>query len=401
MTVSTSTICYLCEDAVSSRQVTFCGVTLCPKCHEGGFGERLLEAGIRTQKTRWSFIDRQGKRNYFQATAAIPYPLDLTATFSSEGLFKKLGKSLFKKAELQIGDPDFDSEVFIETTTPKLLRALLQHDVPRQVIRQYLIELEHHHGPLVLDGNIVRVRGQKKLIEDEGALCRYAAVMARALQHYCVDVGTPSDDDLVVLPDLVPLNQGTDSANTKDIELEDTLIDSLDGLEEVGPVDYVSIEHSSIRSKDCSPLGKLGLRYLVLSCVSGVEELSWISSSEDLLVLSLNQTDVRDLRPLSKLQVLELLNLSNTPVEDLSPIARLKNLKKLYLCNTRISSLNAIAGLSNLQVLDVRETAVDDLGPVTRLKQLTELRVDDGKFSDTQLRELERRSGVLSIKTEP
>jgi hypothetical protein len=62
----------------------------------------------------------------------LPKPATIKATFSSEGLGKKIVK-LFKK-ELQTGDAAFDAAVYISTDTPEATKKFLDADAVRAAI---------------------------------------------------------------------------------------------------------------------------------------------------------------------------------------------------------------------------------------------------------------------------
>jgi hypothetical protein len=61
-----------------------------------------------------------------EVTLTLPRATAVAATFSKEGIGKKLVK-IFKK-ELQTGDQAFDDAIYISTDTPELTKALLSSD---------------------------------------------------------------------------------------------------------------------------------------------------------------------------------------------------------------------------------------------------------------------------------
>jgi len=92
-----------------------------------------------------------------------------------------------------------------------------------------------------------------------------------------------------------------------------------------------------------------------------------------LVSLSLSDTPVSDLTPLSGLTSLQSLTCSDTSVSDLTPLSGLTSLQSLYCSSTSVSDLAPLSGLTSLQSLDCSHTSVNDLTPLTGLTSLTKL----------------------------
>ena len=66
------------------------------------------------------------------------------------------------------------------------------------------------------------------------------------------------------------------------------------------------------------------------------------------------------------------LTLSNTQIEDLTPLSELTKLKELRLERNQINDLTPLSGLNQLEWLDLteNETEIEDLTPLAKLTQL-------------------------------
>lgn len=95
-----------------------------------------------------------------------------------------------------------------------------------------------------------------------------------------------------------------------------------------------------------------------------------ISRLTQLSRLSLNNTDIADLTPLSGLTELVLLDLNHTWVFDLSPLAKLKELTAIYLRSTQVSDVSPLAQLHKLDFITLNESPVADLRPFLNLPML-------------------------------
>jgi hypothetical protein len=81
-----------------------------------------------------------------QLTLTLPRETPIKATFSKEGLGRKLLK-LFQK-ELQTGDTRFDAAIFISTDTPDATKAFLDAPDVREAIGSSVCNT----GPVEIDG---------------------------------------------------------------------------------------------------------------------------------------------------------------------------------------------------------------------------------------------------------
>jgi len=106
-------------------------------------------------------------------TLTLPRPAAVRATFSKEGVGKKLLK-LFEK-ELQTGDAEFDREVFVSTDTLEATAALLAAKDIRDVILDYVTLA----GPIEIDGTCVTAVVPGQGDKDDQNVCRLVAALLR------------------------------------------------------------------------------------------------------------------------------------------------------------------------------------------------------------------------------
>jgi hypothetical protein len=108
-----------------------------------------------------------------EVTLTLPRATAVAATFSKEGIGKKLVK-IFKK-ELQTGDQAFDDAIYISTDTPELTKALLSSDVVRELISLNV----GTGGPIEIHGTTIKVvLAGRQDVEDPGVITLARAVLA-------------------------------------------------------------------------------------------------------------------------------------------------------------------------------------------------------------------------------
>lgn len=108
-----------------------------------------------------------------EVTLTLPRATAVAATFSKEGIGKKLVK-LFKK-ELQTGDKAFDDAIYISTDTPDPTKALLASDGVRELIALHVGTA----GPIEIQGSTVKVAlAGRQDLEDPGVVTLVRAVLA-------------------------------------------------------------------------------------------------------------------------------------------------------------------------------------------------------------------------------
>jgi hypothetical protein len=107
-----------------------------------------VERSFQTSSTSINGIQVGGNETT-KLTLTLPRAVEIKATFSKEGLGRKLVK-LFKK-ELQTGDKAFDDAIYISTDTPEATKALLESADVRGAIMTCVTT----GGPLEIEGAMV------------------------------------------------------------------------------------------------------------------------------------------------------------------------------------------------------------------------------------------------------
>ena len=156
---------------------------------------------------------------------------------------------------------------------------------------------------------------------------------------------------------------------TSDIPFGMPKIDKL-FLEELYLIDNISISNSNI--KDISPLSNL------------------INLAN--LDLSLNYID--DIKPLKKLSNLKYLNLGYHNLTNLETLKYLSSLEELDLSCGVVNSLDCLSCLTKLSTLNLQCSCIEILNIPTTLVNLYELNLDDNNISD-----LRGLVGLINLRT--
>lgn len=108
-----------------------------------------------------------------EVTLTLPRATAVAATFSKEGIGKKLVK-IFKK-EMQTGDKAFDDAIYISTDTPEPTKALLSSETVRELIALHVGTA----GPIEIQGTSVKVvLAGRQDVEDQAVVTLARAVLA-------------------------------------------------------------------------------------------------------------------------------------------------------------------------------------------------------------------------------
>ncbi len=143
---------------------------------------------------------------------------------------------------------------------------------------------------------------------------------------------------------------------------------------------------------------------------SGLQILKEFLSLSELTINNSNLTDIRGLAmiktlqsvrfsncPLSDISTLALLpdlreiNLENTGVENLLPLQHLRHLETLNLSGTRVKNLKYLEGIRSLQHLYINNTPVRKLKYIMNLPAIKLLRCDHTNISQKQVEEFKRQ----------
>lgn len=131
-----------------------------------------MKLSFQTSSTEISGMQLSEKETT-EVTLTLPRATAVAATFSKEGIGKKLVK-IFKK-EMQTGDTAFDDAIYISTDTPEPTKALLSSDVVRELITLHVGTA----GPIEIEGSTVKlVLAGRQDVEDPAAVTLARALLA-------------------------------------------------------------------------------------------------------------------------------------------------------------------------------------------------------------------------------
>ncbi len=145
-------------------------------------------------------------------------------------------------------------------------------------------------------------------------------------------------------------------------------------------LDSVSIKNNT-QIKDLSPVSAIkGLKYLSFTGTQ-VNSLDPLIGLKRLEVLKCSQSPVNNLTPLSSLSKLQIIDIENTAVSDLTPLATLAELKQLNCSGTQMKSLKPLSELTALEVIKLNNTGIKSLKPFQSLTNLKKVECYNTKLS--------------------
>lgn len=180
--------------------------------------------------------------------------------------------------------------------------------------------------------------------------------------------------------------------NASKVTLSFTKITDLSPLSELSNLNHLVIDWCDIN--DLSPLAKLTkLNRLEIYGKFGdtsdkvpVIDFSPLIGLKELVELSIVQTNVKDISPLSKLTSLRKLRISNCPgITDLKPLSGIRSLESLTLNCSQINGITPLSELPNLTSLDLDSCNKVKLSELSKLKPLVHLSLPPIKFSDDKI----------------
>ncbi len=132
---------------------------------------------------------------------------------------------------------------------------------------------------------------------------------------------------------------------------------------------------------DITPLSTLPLKALTLND-SQITNISPLSKMFTLTSLNLSHNPIDNILPLSPLAQLEEVNISFTPVRDISPLEKLNQLTSLNLCATQTTDFSPLASLEQLEKLIISHVQIKDFSFLTGLINLIHLELRSTGFYD-------------------
>jgi Leucine-rich repeat (LRR) protein len=177
----------------------------------------------------------------------------------------------------------------------------------------------------------------------------------------------------------VPLDCG-DACGLRSVTLADPAIRSLDGFQCLGALESLSIEESSV--VDLAPLSDLtGLLVLGVQR-SRVNSIAPLQGLVQLQYLNLTGNSLTEIAPLEGLTALQTLDLGSNQIRDTDPIQRLSALQRLNLSNNRIDHLGEGWRFPALRELALSHNQLTDVGALAGLTSLSALNLSHNRISD-------------------
>lgn len=112
----------------------------------------------------------------------------------------------------------------------------------------------------------------------------------------------------------------------------------------------------------------------------------------------LQNTSIRNLKPLTAFPQITKLYLMNTPVSDISPVSSLQNLLLLYLDRSQVEDLNPVRNLSKLTAIGLSFTKVRNLSPLYGINSLRYIDLSGATVSPHEVDQLRMRLPQAGIR---
>ena len=145
---------------------------------------------------------------------------------------------------------------------------------------------------------------------------------------------------------------------------------------------YFKLDLENTEITDISPLSKLtNLTYLNLGD-NKITDVSPLSKLTNLTNLRLGSNHITNISPLSNLSNLTSLNLKYNKITDIKPLRSLTNLTYLNLYKNQIEDISPLSGLTNLIELYLEKNKINDIQSLSNLTILTHLYLDDNRIED-------------------
>ncbi len=209
-----------------------------------------------------------------------------------------------------------------------------------------------------------------------------------------------------------------DLKRLQELKIENTNITSLEPLGALQKLNFVYADSSKVDEKAAYQLRDLNPNCVVIfktnELVNWWEDLpdSWKALFTDEYELNsppiseelhslifldslsiMNNTQIKELSPVSTIKELKNLSFLGTQINALDPLAGLKKLEVLHCSQSPVNNLAPLSGLAQLHTIDIENTAVTDLSPLTTLVELKQL-----NCSGTQIKSLKPLSSLANLE---
>jgi len=97
------------------------------------------------------------------------------------------------------------------------------------------------------------------------------------------------------------------------------------------------------------------------------------------------------------------LSLTDSQIDDLSPVSGLRQLQVMEFDNNQVTDLTPLSGLTNLVSLNLANNQITDLTPLKKLGKLTELNLSNNQITDLMPLQTPALEGLkeLNLKNNP
>ena len=137
-----------------------------------------------------------------------------------------------------------------------------------------------------------------------------------------------------------------------------------------------------------------GLHTLNISGNREITELKPLERLYRLQQLSIEDTRITSLMPVSRLSTLTVLKCARSPVQDLGPLRFHTGLRELNIENTPVANLEPLANLLEIEQLICAGTQIKDLRPISNMRKLRNLDI-----SNTEVRTLKPLEGLPGLES--
>lgn len=146
--------------------------------------------------------------------------------------------------------------------------------------------------------------------------------------------------------------------------------------------------------ENIGPLAGLDIEWLGLYECEKLRDVLALSRIPTLRRLGMNNANEDMLKTICTLDTVDTLIMFNSGIEDVSVFAGMSSLKELNVFSNNVTNLDSIKYLSSLERLDVGANPLTDISPLTVLTGLKQLNIERLKIEDyspfLELKELER-----------
>ncbi|MEP6519556.1 leucine-rich repeat domain-containing protein [Microcoleus vaginatus] len=113
-----------------------------------------------------------------------------------------------------------------------------------------------------------------------------------------------------------------------------------------------------------------------------IKDIKPLTSLTNLTTLSLDSNQIGDIEPLASLTNLTFLSLDSNQIGDIKPLASLTNLTFLSLGSNQISDIEPLISLTKLSWLNLDKNPIKDIKPLASLTKLNQLALDGNQIKD-------------------